>query len=75
MPEHTFKSPGFFEREIDLTGQSDQGLIATPAGIIGTAKKGPAFVPIDVKNVNSLVNKFGEYDSQNFGMIAAKRSG
>jgi hypothetical protein len=72
MAEQTFKSPGFFEREIDLTGLSEQ-TIGIPAGIIGTAPKGPAFVPIDVGSLNSLIQKFGDYNNENFGMIAAKQ--
>ena len=72
MAEQTFKSPGFFEREIDLTGLNEE-TIGTPAGIIGTAKKGPAFVPISVGSLNSLIQRFGEYDNENFGMIAAKQ--
>lgn len=71
MAEQTFKSPGFFEREIDLTGLSES-IVGIPAGIIGTSQKGPAFVPIEIGSVNSLVQKFGEYNNQNFGMIAAK---
>ena len=41
MAEQTFRSPGFFEQEVDLT-QRVQRPLGTPAGVIGTAEKGPA---------------------------------
>ena len=47
MAEQTFRSPGFFEREIDLTQRSSE-VVGVPAGVIGTAQKGPAFVPVTV---------------------------
>ena len=40
MREQTFRSPGFFEREIDLTTR-DTVIEGVPAGVIGTAKTGP----------------------------------
>ena len=42
MAEQTFRSPGFFEREIDVAPVV-QGPVGTPAGVVGTAEKGPAF--------------------------------
>ena len=45
MAEQTFRSPGFFEREIDLTQRTVE-IEGVPAGIIGTATQGPAFVPV-----------------------------
>ena len=47
MAEQTFRSPGFFEQEIDLSGQA-QAPTGIPAGVIGPAQKGPAFVPVTV---------------------------
>ena len=47
MAEQTFKSPGFFEKEIDLTVR-EIGISGTPAGIIGASQKGPAFIPVTV---------------------------
>ena len=44
MAEQTFRSPGFFEREIDATAR-ETTIVGTPAGVVGTAEKGPAFVP------------------------------
>ena len=71
MAEKTFRSPGFFENEVDLTGkvQTVQGV---PAGIIGTAQQGPAFVPITVGSFADFVQKFGNLNSEQFGPHAVK---
>ena len=45
MTEQTFRSPGFFEREVDLTQRVIE-IEGVPAGVIGTANLGPAFVPV-----------------------------
>ena len=71
MSEQTFKSPGFFEREIDLTGLSDVSM-GTPAGIIGTAKKGPAFVPTIVRNYEEFEKIFGSYNSNYYTPYTVK---
>ena len=42
MAEQTFRSPGFFEREIDLTQRTTE-IVGTPAGVIGTSIKGGIF--------------------------------
>lgn len=67
--EQIFKFPGFFEREIDLS-QRVQSPVGTPAGIIGTAEKGPAFVPITVGSFADFKAKFGGLDSKMFGPYA-----
>ena len=46
MAELTFKSAGVSTREIDLSGPSPSGPQGVPAGIIGTAQAGPAYVPV-----------------------------
>ena len=71
MSEQTFRSPGFFEREIDLS-QASENITGIPAGIVGTAKLGPAFVPVLIGNKTSLREKFGKYDSKYYGLIAAE---
>ena len=38
MAEQTFRSPGFFEQEIDLS-ERQVGPSGTPAGIVGTAQQ------------------------------------
>ena len=55
MAEQTFRSPGFFENEVDLSARQVQ-VTGVPVGIIGTAERGPAFVPITVGSFYSLGN-------------------
>ena len=47
MKEQTFRSPGFFEREIDLSAR-ETNIAGVPGGVIGTSERGPAFVPVTV---------------------------
>ena len=69
MAEQTFKSPGFFEKEIDLSTRSQQNL-GIPAGIVGTSTRGPAFVPVTVGSMSEFVDKFGDLDHEMFGPYA-----
>ena len=71
MAEQTFKSPGFFEQELELTAerQEPQGV---PAGIIGAAKMGPAFVPLTVGTFTDFENRFGSLTPEKFGPYAVK---
>lgn len=70
MAELTFKSPGVSTREIDLSGPTALGPQGTPAGIIGTALKGRAFVPITVATFQDFVAEFGATDGEKFGPLA-----
>lgn len=67
--EFSFRSPGFFEREVDLT-QRVQAPVGIPAGIIGTAEKGPAFVPVTVGSFADFETKLGTLDPKRFGPYA-----
>jgi len=69
MAEQTFRSPGFFEREIDATARETQ-VLGVPAGVIGTADKGPAFVPVTVGSMSDFLNKFGDLDPDRAGPYA-----
>jgi hypothetical protein len=69
MAEQTFRSPGFFEQEIDLSAQV-QSPVGVPAGVIGTAQKGPAFVPVTVGSLADFQTKFGSLDPNRFGPYA-----
>ena len=71
MAEQTFRSPGFFEQEIDLS-QRQQNPLGTPAGIIGTAEKGPAFVPVSVGSFADFETRFGSLDPDRFGPYAVQ---
>jgi hypothetical protein len=62
MAEQTFKSPGFFEREIEVIKRPVVSNTATPVGLVGPAKKGPAFVPTTVYSQDEFIRIFGEPD-------------
>jgi len=70
MAELTFRSPGVSAREIDLTGPTNVTPTGVPAGIIGTANQGPAFVPVTLGSQQDFVTKFGETDGEKFGPLA-----
>jgi len=71
MAEKSFKSPGFFEQEIELTVQR-QSPSGNPAGIIGTAESGPAFVPITIGTFEDFRNRFGGLHPDRFGPYAVR---
>lgn len=71
MAELTFKSAGVTATEIDLSGPTTSGPTGTPAGIIGTAQRGPAFVPVTVGNLQNFEATFGASDGEKFGPLAA----
>lgn len=71
MAEQTFRSPGFFEQEIDLSARQVSPF-GTPAGVIGTAKQGPAFVPVTVGSFVDFESKFGTLDPDRFGPYAVR---
>ena len=71
MAEQTFRSPGFFEREIDASTRQTE-IVGVPAGIVGTANKGPAFIPVTVGSMTDFVNKFGDTDPERFGPYAVE---
>lgn len=70
MAELTFKSPGVSTREIDLSGPANITPQGTPAGVIGTAQKGRAFVPITLARYQDFVAEFGATDGEKFGPLA-----
>ena len=71
MAEQTFRSPGFFEREIDVAPVV-QGPVGTPAGVVGTAEKGPAFVPVTLGAFEDFRTRFGDLDPEKFGPYAVR---
>tara|TARA_R110001592_G_scaffold188358_6_gene433605 strand:+ start:27983 stop:31129 length:3147 start_codon:yes stop_codon:yes gene_type:complete len=71
MAEQTFRSPGFFEQEIDLSTRSASQL-GTPAGIIGTSDFGPAFVPVTIGSFSDFETRFGGLNPDQFGPYAVK---
>lgn len=71
MAEQTYKSPNFYEREIDLSAPTVAGPSGVPAAVIGTSNKGPAFVPVTFGNFNEFITAFGGLDVKHFGPYAA----
>jgi len=71
MAELTFKSAGVSTREIDLSGPTPTGPTGVPAGIVGTANEGPAFVPLTFATYGQYKLTFGASDGEKFGPIAA----
>ena len=69
MAEQTFRSPGFFENEIDLSTRS-AGQLGTPAGVIGTSDFGPAFVPVTIGSFRDFATRFGGLNPRQFGPYA-----
>ena len=70
MAELTFKSAGVSTREIDLSGPTKVQPSGIPAGMIGAAQGGPAFVPITVATYRDFVATFGATDGEMFGPLA-----
>lgn len=70
MPLLTHQSPGVSTREIDLSSPTQISPSGVPAGVIGTAVRGPAFVPITVATFRDFVAKFGNTDGEKFGPLA-----
>ena len=71
MAEQTFKSPGFFEREIEVISRPIYRNTATPVGVIGPTKRGPAFVPTTVSSIEEYTRIFGAPDRRMLGGHAA----
>ena len=72
MAEQTFRSPGFFEQEIELVAGT-VGPQGTPAGIAGTSLKGPAFVPVTVGTYADFKTRFGDKDPERPAVYAAEQ--
>lgn len=64
------RSAGVSTREIDQSGPQNVTPVGVPAGVIGTAESGPAFVPVTVAALSDFVAKFGGSDGTKFGPIA-----
>ena len=69
MAEQTFRSPGFYEQEIELVEGAQQP-VGVPPGVAGTSEKGPAFVPITVANIADFTSRFGGLNPQRFAPYA-----
>jgi phage tail sheath protein FI len=70
MAQLKFGSAGVTANEIDISGPLTSPPVGTPAGIVGTALNGPAFVPVTVGTLADWYSKFGETDGKKFGPLA-----
>jgi len=70
MAQLKLGAAGVTANEIDISGPVAQQPTGVPAGVIGTAKQGPAFVPITVGLLSDFQAKFGTVDSKHFGPLA-----
>lgn len=70
MAQLKLGAAGVTANEIDISGPVTAQPVGVPAGVIGTAKQGPAFVPITVGRLSDFEAKFGSVDSKHFGPIA-----
>jgi len=59
MTEISYKSAGVSARVLNRTGPTSIKPAGLPAGVIGTAEKGPAFVPTTVATPQDFVVDFG----------------
>jgi len=60
MTEINFKSAGVSARTINLTGPTALVPVGIPAGVVGSAQKGPAFVPMTVPTTQDFIVVFGK---------------
>ena len=65
MANVDFKSAGISIQEIDKTFPTKVQPSGIPAGIIGTAVKGPAFVPVTLATVADFAALFGRDADEN----------
>ena len=70
MSERSQKAAGVRSEEIDLSGPTSVQPQGVPAAVIGTSKKGRAFVPITFATVQDFEAEFGMSDGQKFGPLA-----
>ncbi len=67
------RSPGVRTSEIDRTASGPTGPSGTPAGIIGTTVRGPAFIPVTLASLGQFRNIFGSSDGEKYGPLAAQQ--
>ena len=70
MAQLKFGAAGVRAHEIDLSAPVEQAPTGIPAGVIGTANRGPAFVPVTVGSSDGFDKKFGPSDGEKFGPLA-----
>lgn len=72
MAQDNFGSPGVTAKEIDNTFATTPPPSGIPAGVIGTAKRGPAFVPVTIGSMAEFERRFGDTEGGDFGPLAVQ---
>ena len=67
MAQLDLQSAGVSVTEIDLSGPRKVEPVGIPAGIIATATRGPAFIPVTLATVTDFFAKFGDLDGEHVG--------
>ena len=71
MVQLTFKSPGVGLNQINLTAPGNVVPVGVPAGVVGTAQQGKAFVPLTFASLDDFKIQFGDAGNAGlFGPIA-----
>lgn len=70
MSERAQRAAGVRSEEIDLSGPSSIQPQGVPAAVIGTSRKGHAFVPLTFATVQDFEAEFGMSDGEKFGPLA-----
>lgn len=73
MAERVLNSPGTLDREIDQSIPNTSERKDTAACVIGTALKGPAFVPTLCYSMDEFRQKYGNLNPYKFGPYAVDR--
>lgn len=60
--EQTFKAPNFYSTETDLSIVQQPGPQGTPACVVGSTRRGPAFVPVTIATLKDFADRFGDID-------------
>ncbi len=73
MAEITYRSPGFFESEIDVSAPTPVAVAGTPAGVVGPSPAGPAFIPTTVTSLAQFTDRFfGNSETRNSSYFAGQ---
>ena len=70
MSERAQRAAGVRSEEIDLSGPTSIQPQGVPAAVIGTSRKGHAFVPLTFATVQDFEAEFGMSDGEKFGPLA-----
>ena len=67
-----YKSPSTSIRSVDVLNRELETPAGTPALVVGSARRGPAFSPVTLANFDDFIAVFGNVDKERFGPLAMK---